>query len=138
MSSLSTLVASTGTPFTDSALALGFALLIGHALCDFALQGDFLSIAKNRHANLTKFFGNIARYLVLIMSVLACLSAFGIETTSFAAVLGAAGLAIGLALQGSLSNFSSGVMLLVFRPFKVGDYINAAGVSGTVDAVTLM
>lgn len=88
-------------------------------------------------ATLTKFFSNLARYAVLILAVLAALGVFGIETTSFAAVIGAAGLAIGLAFQGSLSNFAAGVMLLAFRPFKVGDYVNAAGQGGTVDSIEL-
>jgi small conductance mechanosensitive channel len=78
------------------------------------------------------FFGNMLRWLLIVGTVLACLSLFGIETTSFAAVIGAAGLAVGLAFQGTLSNFAAGVMLLVFRPFKVGDYIVAAGKEGTV------
>lgn len=88
-------------------------------------------------ATLTKFFSNFARYAVLIMAVLACLGVFGIETTSFAAVIGAAGLAVGLAFQGTLSNFSSGVMLLAFRPFKVGDVVTAAGTTGKVDSIEL-
>ena len=86
---------------------------------------------------LTKFFGKLAYYAVLILSVLACLSVFGVETTSFAAVIAAAGLAIGLAFQGTLSNFSAGVMLLTFRPFEVGHFIKAAGQSGTVAEIGL-
>jgi small conductance mechanosensitive channel len=86
---------------------------------------------------LSIFFGNLLRWLILVASVLACLSVFGIETTSFAAVIGAAGLAIGLAFQGTLSNFSAGVMLLVFRPFKVGDYVIAGGKEGTVAEIGL-
>ena len=72
------------------------------------------------------------------VTVLAVLSQFGIETTSIIAVLGAASLAIGLALQGTLSNVAAGVMLLIFRPFKVGDYVEAAGIAGTVKAITLL
>jgi small conductance mechanosensitive channel len=81
---------------------------------------------------LSIFFGNMLRWLVIVGTVLACLSLFGIETTSFAAVIGAAGLAVGLAFQGTLSNFAAGVMLLVFRPFRVGDYVVAGGKEGTV------
>lgn len=83
------------------------------------------------------FFGNMARWLLLVASVLACLGVFGIETTSFAAIIGAAGLAVGLAFQGTLSNFAAGVMLLVFRPFKVGDYIVTGGKEGTVSEIGL-
>jgi small conductance mechanosensitive channel len=92
---------------------------------------------RNFDQTLSIFFGNMLRYLILVASVLACLSVFGIETTSFAAVIGAAGLAVGLAFQGTLSNFSAGVMLLVFRPFKVGDYIVAGGKEGTVSEIGL-
>lgn len=86
---------------------------------------------------LVKFFGNIARYTVLVLVVLACLGIFGINTTSFAAVIGAVGLAIGLAFQGTLGHFASGVMLLVFRPFKVGDVISVAGDTGKVNEIEL-
>jgi len=83
------------------------------------------------------FLSKSARWAILIMAVLAALGMFGIQTTSFAAVIGATGLAIGLAFQGTLSNIASGVMLLIFRPFKVGDVINAAGVTGKVIEIGL-
>ena len=86
---------------------------------------------------LVKFFANITSWIILILTVLTALSLFGIETTSFAAVLGAAGLAIGLAFQGTLSNFASGVMLLTFRPFKVGDAVKVAGEIGKIDEIDL-
>lgn len=75
--------------------------------------------------------------LILLLIILAALATFGIQTTSFVAVLGAAGFAIGFALQGSLSNFAAGVLILVFRPYKVGDYIEAAGVAGAVKEIRL-
>lgn len=84
---------------------------------------------------LTIFLGNVTRWAVLLMGALGCLGIFGVETTSFAAVLGAAGLAVGLAFQGSLSNLASGVMLLIFRPFKVGDFIAVAGEKGKVQEI---
>ena len=83
------------------------------------------------------FLANSARYLVLVVTVLAVLDRFGVETTSFIAILGAAGLAIGLALQGALSNVAAGVMILFFRPFKVGDFIGGGGQTGTVKTVSL-
>lgn len=86
---------------------------------------------------LTKFFGGMSKWVVLLLAILGCLGYFGIETTSFAAVLGGASLAVGLAFQGSLSNIAAGVMLLVFRPFKVGDVISVAGHTGGVEEVGL-
>ncbi len=88
-------------------------------------------------ATLTKFFSKLLRYAILVAAVLGVLGIFGIETTSFAAVIGAAGLAIGLAFQGTLSNFAAGVMLLVFRPFKVGDVVTVGGQTGGVTEIEL-
>lgn len=86
---------------------------------------------------LTKFFANAARYAILILAGLSCLQVFGVDVTSFAAVIAAAGFAIGLAFQNSLSNFSSGIMLLVFRPFKIGDVVNTAGYTGIIAEIEL-
>jgi small conductance mechanosensitive channel len=86
---------------------------------------------------LTLFIAKLVRWTILLLAALACLNRFGVETTSFAALIGAAGLAIGLAFQGALSNFAAGTMLLVFRPYKVGDDVNVAGHSGTVREIEL-
>jgi small conductance mechanosensitive channel len=83
------------------------------------------------------FVGTLSYFLILVFAILAALAKFGIQTTSFVAVLGAAGLAVGLALQGSLSNFASGVLILILRPFKIGDFIEGAGVTGTVKEIEL-
>ena len=83
------------------------------------------------------FLASMARYAIIAFTVLAVLSQFGVETTGFIAVLGALGLAVGLALQGTLGNVASGVMLMAFRPFKIGDFVEAAGQSGSVQAITL-
>ena len=96
-----------------------------------------LNRSDNVDAMLTGFFASLAKYLVLIFTGLMVLSQFGVQTASLIAVLGAAGLAIGLALQGTLSNVAAGVMILIFRPFKIGDYVEVAGQAGTVKAVTL-
>ena len=93
--------------------------------------------ARRFDTTLTKFFGNLARWALLISAVIGILGVFGIQTASFAALIAAMGLAIGLAFQGTLSNFAAGVMLLVFRPFKVGDVVRAAGENGTVEEVEL-
>jgi small conductance mechanosensitive channel len=81
------------------------------------------------------FTSSIVYIALLAFVVVAALGQLGIQTTSFIAILGAAGLAVGLALQGSLANFAAGFLLIVFRPFKVGDFVEAAGVSGVVDAI---
>lgn len=88
-------------------------------------------------AAVISFTGTLTYFLILTFAILAALSKFGVETTSFIAVLGAAGLAVGLALQGSLSNFASGVLILILRPFKIGDFIEGAGVIGTVKEIEL-
>ncbi len=91
----------------------------------------------NFDVTLTRFLASTSRWLVLLLAVLACLGVFGVETTSFAAVIGAAGIAIGLAFQGTLSNFAAGVMLLIFRPFKVGDSVTTAGQTGKINSIEL-
>lgn len=86
---------------------------------------------------LARFFAAMIQYAVIAFAVIAALDKAGVETTSLAAVLAAAGLAVGLALQGSLSNFASGVLLLVFRPFTIGDRVSTAGHSGKVADIGL-
>ncbi len=86
---------------------------------------------------LKRFFVSIVRYLILIVTGIAVLSEFGVQTASLITVIGAASLAIGLALQGTLSSVAAGIMLLFFRPFKIDDYVEVAGESGTVRAITL-
>ncbi len=86
---------------------------------------------------LSSFLSNIAHYVLITFVILMALESLGVDTTSLAAIMGAAGLAIGLALQSSLSNFASGVMIILFKPFRVGDFIEAAGVSGTVEEISI-
>jgi len=86
---------------------------------------------------LVKFLGNILYALLLAFVVLAAISQVGIQTTSLIAVIGAAGLAIGLALQGSLANFAAGVLVIIFRPYKIGDYVEAGGVAGVIEDVQI-
>ncbi|MEO2169703.1 MAG: mechanosensitive ion channel domain-containing protein, partial [bacterium] len=88
-------------------------------------------------ATLVPFFSNLVYYLALTITLIAVLNLFGIETTSLIAVLGAATVAIGLALQGTLSSFAAGVMLLIFRPFKIGDFVDIGGVLGSVREIAL-
>ena len=86
---------------------------------------------------LVEFGESLIYFILMLMVVLASLNSLGVNTTSFIAVFGAAGLAIGLALQGSLANIGAAVLIIVFRPFKVGDFVEAGGATGTVDDVNL-
>jgi small conductance mechanosensitive channel len=88
-------------------------------------------------ATLVRFLGHVIYVALLVFVILAALGQLGIQTTSFIAIIGAAGLAVGLALQGSLSNFAAGVLMIIFRPFKVGDVIEGAGVLGTVEEIQI-
>lgn len=118
-------------------LVLG-AFIFAWLLAGWAKRATHKSLARTRlDTTLTLFFANVVRYAIIVGAALACLGAFGLQTTSFAAVLGAAGVAIGLAFQGTLSNFASGVMLLLFRPFKVGDTIRVGAHVGTVKEIEL-
>lgn len=99
------------------------------------LLGKVLRKVKGMDETLIKFLENIVYYALMIVVLLTSLGKLGVETTSFLAILGAAGLAIGLALKDSLGNFASGVMIIMFKPFKVGDAVTAAGVTGSVSEV---
>ncbi|CAA0107518.1 Small-conductance mechanosensitive channel [BD1-7 clade bacterium] len=113
-------------------------LLIGRWLARRATQLLERFMKKQNHdETLTSFIGNISYAVLLIVVVLAALARLGIETTSLVAILGAAGLAIGLALKNSLSNFASGVMMLLFRPLQIGNFVDAGGTSGTVDDINI-
>ena len=92
---------------------------------------------ENLDNTLFNFLGSLARYIILAFVIIAVLNRFGVETTSIVALLGAAGLAVGLALQGAMSNLAAGVMLMIFRPYKVGDFIDAAGNFGNVEEISL-
>lgn len=128
---------SSGLDYTLS-LATAIALLIA----GFIIAGWVSRTIRRRLQSIDKFdrtlipiLSQIARYAVLVFTGILVLAEFGVQTTSIIAVLGAAGLAIGLALQGTLQNVAAGLMLLMLRPFRVGDTIDAAGVTGTVDEI---
>jgi len=94
--------------------------------------------ARQIDLTLVTFASNLINMILLVIVVIAAVGALGVQTTSFIAILGAAGLAVGLALQGSLSNFASGVLIIIFRPYKVGDWVEAAGISGSVVEVQIL
>ena len=125
-----------GTEFGVKILAALAVFIIGRWVTKIIVN-LFRKLMDKRQVDptITKFVRNLIYFALLTFVVLAALGLLGIQTTSFIAVIGAAGLAIGLALQGSLANFAAGFLLILFRPFKVGDFIDAAGVAGTVEAI---
>lgn len=112
-------------------------LIVGYFIAKFLSRIAGAPIKKRVDETLGRFVSKIIFYGVMTCVLLAVLGSFGIPVTSFAAILGAAGFAVGLAFQGTLSNFAAGVLLLVFRPYKVGDVINAAGVTAKVTDLDL-
>jgi len=113
--------------------------LIGTIIVKKITESSYNLIIKRSNIDeiLVKFLKDVIFYILMIVVLLTSLKQIGVDTTSFFAILGAAGLAIGLALKDSLGNFASGVMIILFRPFKIGDFINAGGVSGTVEELTI-
>jgi len=119
---------------------LGALLILGATwfLSGWARRAVVSALQRARlDETLSSFVGTLVRWGVVILGVLASLSLFGIDTTTVAAVLGGAGIAIGLAIQGNLANFAAGVLLLIVRPFKVGDWVEIGGESGMVDEIGL-
>ena len=130
----------TGVLFTWGLRVIGaLAVLIIGWIVAKAIRGSVRKALTSSGLDdtLVPFISSLVYYLVLTFVILAVLRLFGLETTSLIAVLGAAGLAVGLALQGTLSNFAAGVMLLIFRPFKVGDFVEAGGTAGTVQEISI-
>ena len=129
-------------------LGIDFGIKVATALAVF-LIGKFLvrlvvsAISKVMQKQavdktLETFICNLVRISLMVVVVIAAIGALGIQTTSFIAIFGAAGLAVGLALQGSLSNFASGVLIVLFRPYRVGDFVEAAGIAGSVEQVQIL
>jgi len=113
-------------------------LLVAYLLAGWAGLAVTKACEKSRlETTLARFFGKLAKWVIIILALLSVLSVFGVQTTSFAAVIGASALAIGLAFQGTLANFAAGVMLLMFRPFKVADVVELNGVLGIVDEIDI-
>ena len=113
--------------------------LIGKFLIKILVRGISKVMQKQGvDKTLETFICNLVRISLMVVVVIAAIGAIGIQTTSFIAIFGAAGLAVGLALQGSLSNFASGVLIVLFRPYRVGDFIEAAGIAGSVEQVQIL
>lgn len=113
-------------------------LLVGYIAANL-LSGGVVKVMQTRKLDttVTHFVGSILKYTILVFVVIAALGRVGVQTASFVAIIGAAGLAIGLALQGSLSNFAAGFLLIIFRPIKAGEFIEVAGTNGVVQSVQL-
>jgi small conductance mechanosensitive channel len=113
-------------------------LLIGYIAANI-ISGGVTKVMHTRKLDttVTHFVGSILKYTILVFVVIAALGRVGVQTASFVAIIGAAGLAIGLALQGSLSNFAAGFLLIIFRPIKAGEFIEVAGTNGVVQSVQL-
>ncbi|NVK26063.1 MAG: mechanosensitive ion channel, partial [Gammaproteobacteria bacterium] len=131
--------------FTDIALTYGpklvaaiIVLIVGSFIIRGITKGlDRVMSKSNMDASLKPFLSGIFNMLLKVMLVISVLGMIGIEMTSFIAILGAAGLAVGMALSGTLQNFAGGVMILLFKPFKVGDFIDAQGYAGTVKEIQI-
>lgn len=129
----------------DKAVSLGLSILaaivatfIGKRLINFIIRLLRKSFDRtNMDEGVSKFMISMMRVLLYVMLIMSVISILGIQTTSFAAIIGSAGVTIGLAFQGSLSNFAGGVLILILKPFKVGDYIIAEGNEGTVTGIDI-
>ncbi|QYO69741.1 small-conductance mechanosensitive channel MscS [Vibrio cholerae] len=113
-------------------------LFIGNLVVK-GVAGSVAKVLKKKEMDkaVVDFIHGIVRYTLFIIVLIAALSRIGVQTASVVAVIGAAGLAVGLALQGSLSNFAAGVLIVAFRPFKSGDYVEIGGVAGSVDSIQI-
>jgi len=115
-----------------------FILIVGMIIAR-VVSGGVSRVLKARGIDITvsDFLSAMVRYAIIAFTLIAVLGRIGVQTTSVIAVIGAAGLAVGLALQGSLSNFAAGVLLVIFRPFRAGEYVDLGGVAGTVTQVQI-
>jgi len=131
-------IIESATPYAINILFALAIFIIGKTVAKIATNIIKKMLAKsNVNETLQVFLGNVIYGLLLVVVVLAALSKLGVETTSFVAILGAVGLAVGLAFQSTLSNISAGVMIVIFRPFNIGDFIEAGGVAGVVEELNL-
>lgn len=130
----------------DSAIRFGLKVLVALVIYLIGawlikrVKGLLVKVFERRHTErtLATFISSLVSITLTVMLVLATIGTLGVDTTSFAALLTAGGMAIGMALSGTVQNFAGGIMLLIFRPFKAGDFISASGVSGTVMEVSIV
>jgi small conductance mechanosensitive channel len=135
LAQLSTLIVS----YSFSAIGAVILLVVGYVVAGLAERSIFAGLGHIHgfDATLRHFFSKIVRYAILILVVIMVLGQFGVQTASIIAAIGAIGLAIGLALQGTLQNIAAGIMLLALRPFRIGEYVEVGAISGTVEEIGL-
>lgn len=128
-----------GTEFGLQALAAILIFYIGRMIARIISNGLKKVMQKQEVDKiLESFVSNLVYWLLMTFVIIAAINQLGIQTTSLIAIMGAAGLAVGLAMQGSLSNFAAGVLIVLFRPYRVGDFVEAAGISGSVEQVQIL
>ena len=135
LAQLSTLIVS----YAFSAIGAVLLLVIGYIIAGFAERSIYTGLKHIRGFDLTlcQFFSKMARYAILALVIVMVLGQFGVQTASIIAAIGAIGLALGLALQGTLQNIAAGIMLLALRPFRVGEYVEIGAVAGTIEEIGL-
>lgn len=132
------LITEQGTSIGMKVVSALLIFLVGRWIVGLVVKAVRKSLARTEMEDtLEKFLCSMLNAVLMVVVLIATIGALGVQTTSLLAVLGAAGLAVGLALQGSLSNFASGVLIVLFRPYKVGDFIEAAGIAGSVKEVQI-
>ena len=134
-----TMIQTTGVDFGINLITAIVIFFVGRWVVNLVVKGLLKAMQKSEvDTTLRRFVANLARMLLMLFVIIAAIGALGVKTASLVALIGAAGLAVGLALQGSLSNFAAGVLIVLFRPYKVGDWIEGGGVSGSVEEVQIL
>ena len=134
-----TMIQTNGVEFAGNLLTAIVIFFVGKWVVNLVIKGMTKAMQKGElDTTLRRFIANLARMLLMLFVIIAAINALGVQTASLIALVGAAGLAVGLALQGSLSNFAAGVLIVLFRPYKVGDWIEGGGVSGAVEEVQIL
>ena len=132
-------VKTTGVEFAINFAIAIIIFFVGKFVVGLIVKGLLRAMQRgDMDTTLRRFIANLVRMLLMLFVIIAAVNQLGIQTASLVALIGAAGLAVGLALQGSLSNFAAGVLIVMFRPYKVGDWIEGGGVSGSVEEVQIL
>ena len=134
-----TMIQTTGVELGINLITAIAIFFVGKWVVNLVIKGMLNAMQKSdMDVTLRRFITNLSRMLLMLFVIIAAIHQLGVQTASLIALLGAAGLAVGLALQGSLSNFAAGVLIVLFRPYKVGDWIEGGGVSGAVEEVQIL